>query len=343
MLSKNAYLLLALPLLLLACQSVQVDITHMRAAENSIPGDVRQIAILPYEYGDELNPQFGYVKDRVPDEVAAKITGWGTYGVVERQKLQTLVKEGMIQKGSILDEEDIEEVGRIAEAQAIVLGKVNTVQIEDRLTKKQVEMESNAPKDPDVPPPPPQIIECDYRILRVTVGITSEMLHVTDKKKIVTDSYSYTYDSERDPAVVNPHGIFTSKDASFYQNQVGRVPSVSSIVDQIAQNCAEQFLRKISAHPVNYRIALKSGSSAAMEQGLEWAKQRQYQSAVNEFMKATSDPDDKAAAWYNIGVCYEALKNLQEALKAYGQSDAIAPSGDAKQGIARIRQYYPSL
>lgn len=330
---SKMFMLLAL--LLVTCQTVQVPVTHIRASENSIPSGVRQIAILPYEYGETLNPVFNYVRDRIPDQVAAKITSWGTYTVVERQRLQTLMKEGMLQNASILSDEEMERVGKIAEAQAIVVGKINNIMVEEQTIKKQFEV---AQKDPDASTST-QIVEYDYLIRRVTVGITSEMLHIADKKKIVTDSYNYTYDSEKDPQVVRPHGFLTIYDASYYETQPQRVPAASNIIDNIAQECADSFLRKISAHPVNFNISLKSGSSPGMEQGLEWAKQGQYQSAIGEFQKATDDPKESADAWYNVGVCYEMLKNYSEAVKAYDKSNTIAPSSEAKEGIARIRKY----
>lgn len=337
-------LLFVLPLFLAACQVVRVPITHMRAAEGSIPQDVSQIAILPYEYGDSLNPAFAYVKDRIPDEVAAKITNWGTYTVVERQKMAALMQESMLQSGYGMDDADMDKMAQVSAAQALVVGKVNSVTVEDMPSQREYRVMPGQQKDPDAAPSQPRTVLYDYLVRRVSLDVTSEMLHIGSKNKIVTDSFSFTYDSERDPGVNaqgGSQGQITESQVGYVQNQPARVPSVSDIVDRVARECAEKFLKKISAHPMNYSIALKTGSSPAMSEGMEWAKRNQYESAIGEFNKATAVQEDKAAAFFNIGVCHEALGHWNEAVHFYQQSDSHAPSSDAKDGIARVRMYHP--
>ena len=334
---KKIWIALLLPLMI-ACQSVQVPIRHMRSAKGSIPQDVKAIAILPFIY---QAPQTGEkdwssLQSEIPDQISAKITSWGTYTVVERAKIKNLMKEKMIQMGPTLDEDASAKVAKLASAQALVHGKILNVNVTETRTTKQIRIE--APQDPDLGPQEAQIREYPYLIRRVTLSVSSEMLHVDGKTKILTDTFNQTYDSERDPKVTKT-SFLRGKDEEYYRTQVQRVPAVDQIVKNLVRRCVKGFLSKISAHPEDYIVQLKTGSG--LDTGLDWAKRKQYDTAIQEFSKYTNSQDSSAEAWFNIAVCREALGQNKEAIEAYRKSDSIKPSPKAKDGIARIRSYYP--
>ncbi len=322
------YLAMALCILILACQSVKVPIQHMQAAQQKIPDDVQTIAIFPYE--GNIEPEWMSLKETIPDQVSNEITSYGTYRVVERANVQSLVREAILSKGTIMEPSDLEEAGRVAQAQAIVVGKVNSVNVQEQMLQKQVQVPTYDPRMP------PQMRFFPYKVLRVTLSVTSYMLHVRDKTQIVTDTFNHTYDSERDPDVGRK--LFED-DASFYQSQPARIPSVAQVLSKLAQRCANQFIQKISAHPVKFSVDLMSGGTPAMEAGIQWAENGQYSRAADEFMKATNDPEEGYAAWYNLGVCYEAEKRYSDALQAYERSNQMKRTSEAIESIARIQKY----
>ena len=334
-------LMLSACLFLGACQQIVVPIRHMAAAEGSIPSDVQKIAIFPYEYDEtRLNPAFKGISNTIPDYVAQEITSYGTYGIAEREKLKQLMKEAIQGAGDIVtDPEKLKQVAQVAEAQALVVGKVNNIAVEELRNTKQLDIPS---RDPDYPNP--QIKEFPYLIRRITLNVHSEMLHVTTKQKIITTSFSRTYDSEKDQRVTGRRGLFgTRKDEAYYANQVGRVPAVDQIINELARECAQEFIKKISSYPVNYSVALEEGSGPDMKQGLDWAKNKQYETAIQQFTKATGNPEIAAVAWFNIGTCYEAMQKYPEAMNAYQQCNNIKHFPKAVEGIARIRRHHPGL
>lgn len=337
---KYWLLLLALPLLLTACQAVRVPISHTESAQRSIPAEVKQIAILPYEYPPNLPPDFNYVKDLIASQMKDRINQMGSYKILERDQLAKLVKEDILSRGTNLSSEEIHEIGNVSGADAIVVGKIDNLAVTDRLEQKALQI-THPQKDPDMPPPPPQTVYYDYRVLNVSMAVTSEMLHVKDKSKIATQSFTDNYNSEADKAVVEPNGIFTDRNSpDYYAGQPGRVPATSAVIERSAQKCAHQFFEQISAHKRDYMIDLMTGSSEAMDHGLDWAKKGQYQDAIREFQNAAATPDDKTPAMYNTAVCYEALGNYSEAINFYNQCSHLS---EAKSGIARIRKYHPEL
>lgn len=322
-------LLLVCLVFLAACQTVQVPIKHMASAERSIPADVKRIALFPYTYENHLNPSHSYLKDKLPDQVAHEITSYGTYGIAERAYIQTLMKEAMVSAGAIIDQDKMNEIAQIATSEALVVGKINTISVEDREIVREVRL----PGDPENRMYP-------YLVRKVTLGVTSEMLHVTTKDKIVTDNFNETYDSEKDPRVVQT-GLFTVKDAAYYEGQRARVPAIDEIINDLAEKAAKQFLQKISAHPVHFKISLQKGDAPGMKQGLDWAQNSQYSNAIQEFQKATSDPKEGHLAWFNIGVCQEAMGNYSGAMQAYEKSNQISHNSPSVESIARIRRYHP--
>ncbi len=131
------------------------------------------------------------------------------------------------------------------------------------------------------------------------------------------------------------------KDAEYYEGQKARVPAIDDIVNRLAEKAAKQFIQKISSHPIYFEISLQSGSVPGMKEGLDWAKNGQYANAISEFQKATSDPNEGHLAWFNIGVCHEAMKSYSAAIQAYEQSLQIRHNEPSVQSVARIRRYHP--
>lgn len=307
----------------------------MAAAERSIPGDVKKIAVFPYTYEPHLNPSWSYLKDKLPDKVAHEITAYQTYGIAERAYIQNLMKEAMISAGAIIDQDKMNEIAQIATSEALVVGKVNTISVEDREIVREVTVATQDPNDPGKRMYP-------YLVRKVTLGVTSEMLHVTTKDKIVTDNFNETYNSESDPQVVQT-GLFTVKDSAYYEGQRARVPAIDEIINSLAEKAAKQFIQKISAHPVHFKISLQKGDAPGMQQGMDWAQNAQYANAIQEFQKATSNPVESSQAWFNIGVCQEAMGNYSAAIQAYEKSNQAKHNTQAVESIARIRRYCPSF
>lgn len=342
---KN-FIFLTLSIFLAACQSIMVPITHMAASERSIPSDVRSIAILPYEY-KASNPKYKYLQDSMPDQIADAIIRYGTYQVVDRDHLETLITESQINASDGMDDEEMEQVCKIANAQAIVVGKINNVSVEEHRESREVYVTSPNPNMPPIPKRFPYIVR------RVTVDITSEMLHVATKHRIVTDRFRSTYDSEKDENVVGGSGVRalnnvlnalaggagTSGDEEYYESQPSRVPAIDAIINNLIEEASRNFIDKISAHPHSFSVSLQDGSHPAIKTGIEWVKNNNYNRAAEAFRGATNDPDEAGIAWYNIGVCYEALGRNMEAKDAYENSLKYGPNSDAMAAISRLQKY----
>ena len=344
--SWKSLIFLTFSIFLAACQSIMVPITHMAAAERSIPSDVRSIAILSYEY-NASNPKYKFLQHSMPDQIADAIIKYGTYNVVDRDHLETLITEAQINASDDMDEEEMEKVCKIANAQAIVVGKINNVSVEEHTEQREVYV--TAP-NPNMPPIPKRF---PYLVRRVTLDITSEMLHIGTKRRIVTDRFRSTYDSEKDEDVVGGSGMRalnnvlnalaggagTSGDEEFYESQPSRVPAISSILTNLIEEASRNFIDKISAHPHSFTVSLQEGSHPAIKTGIEWAKNNNYNRAAEAFRGAINDPDEAGKAWYNIGVCYEALGRNAEARDAYEKALKSGPNSDAMKAISRLQNY----
>lgn len=333
--------ILTLTFFLGACQSVRVPITHMEAAKGSIPSNVKTIAIFPYEYDQNvLDPRWQYVKNRVPDTIAEKITKFGTYSIAQRTQIKKLMDEAMLSEGSVLNDEDMKRVTSKVSAQAAIFGKVTNINVTEEQVTRTYQPKAEVENDPDGLSEKPEPIQYPWKILRITVSVTSEMISINPKRKIITDTFTYTYNSEKDKKVVG--GLFTVKNEEFYQNQASRIPSVDKIIDTFAAKSAMRFVKQISAHPRRFNIALKDADAPGMKTGMTFAKEGDYEGAISAFMKGTTAPERAAAAaaWFNIGVCYEALKNFEEAMNAYNNSNEKMTTEHAIKAVARIRKYH---
>lgn len=333
-------ILLILPILLGACVTY-VPITHMAPSKAKIPENVQRIGILAYEYDPSTaDPRWQYTKDSVPDEIASKITSWNTYEVVEREKLQSLMKEKMMQQTTIIDESAAREIGKFANAQALLMGRINRVQVVEQEQRKKFTPTSN---DPDFRPQPVIYV---HKTLQVTLDVTSNFVAVDDGRKFVTDKFSRTYNSDRDPKV-NRRGLGLFDDSSpeaqanYYRNQPSRVPATEEVITNLIHQCVQQVIQKISGYPVKHEVPLMNSGDVDMSSGMDWVAKGNYEEAIASFMAATSKGGDIGfAAWYNAGVCNEALHNYPQAQEAYEKSLEQRNSDEAREALTRLKRYY---
>ena len=152
---------------------VIVNITHLLPAENTMPSDIKKLAIFPYRYSESLAKDYSYLKTNISDKIADLITNYGTFSVVDRNYLETLINENMINASDNMSEDEMANVARLAGAQAIIVGEITAVLLDEQ-----------------------HIIRPNDFSRQITVGFTSEIIKVDNKQKILVNSFNQSYDSK---------------------------------------------------------------------------------------------------------------------------------------------------
>jgi hypothetical protein len=280
---------------------VIVSVTHLLPAENTIPSDIKKVAIFPYRYSESLAKDYSYLKTNISDKIADFITNYGTFSIVDRNYLETLINENMINASDNMSEEEMTNVAKLAGAQAIIVGEITAVLLDEQ-----------------------HIIRPNDFSRQITVGFTSEIIKVDNKQKILVNSFKQSYDSK-----------INEKDSQ-------SVRSIHEILMNFAEQAATEFTAKISNHNQNYEVNLYENDQPDIIKGLLWTNTNLYEQAIESFEKAIPALSDASIAYYNIGVCYEALNKEQEALKAYNTVINLNTNldivKDAMAGISRMHK-----
>jgi PBP1b-binding outer membrane lipoprotein LpoB len=86
--------------------------------------DYKRVAILPFEYNRELDVK---VEDLFEQELMLK-----GYELVERSKVDAVLKEQQFQQSSLVNQEKVVEVGKILNVNAVVIGKTSELRSQEK-------------------------------------------------------------------------------------------------------------------------------------------------------------------------------------------------------------------
>jgi len=266
-----------------------------------------------------------YPGSNVSDQFVAKLVQNQYYTVIERSKIEEIIKEQSFSLSGLVDQQQAVTIGNLLGAEALITGS-GSYSIKDEggwETYKEKEKDKDG-KKVEVEKKRYNIyrivdVSLTFRIIDVTTGsiIASKTNHGSNRS--VKRSYMGTGKNERAAAQ--------------------SLPDWKPIVERVVSNVLDLTVTQIAPHTVTEKRVIEEGDSNKMERALEYAKRDLWDEArviwLEVVDKKKSDKEDKIAATYNLGLYYEVFGFLDDAESYYQK--AFKLSGDSKFLDARAR------
>jgi tetratricopeptide (TPR) repeat protein len=161
-----------------------------------------------------------------------------------------------------------------------------------------------------------------------TVNFTIDSVKAS--KTLATAALTKEYDSSVDeqPGAIGGAGG-TSE---------GNLTPVEQIADRLIEQCAQQFVWKISPHSVTFQVQMAKGKTKLVAAGNELARSGKYAEALDCYLRAMELRPDDDGAVFNAGLMFEALQQFQKADDCYTKAFAIKDRDTYLLARKRVRQ-----
>ncbi len=312
----------------LGCASNKATLKVMSPAEVNIQG-IRRLAVLDFR-GPEHSGQ------AVASKLITKLWESNFYTLVERSELQQILDEHALSVNGMVDVTTAVEAGKLLGVDAIVLGEVIQYQVEDtrefRKVKKKVwtgEYERDA----------------EGNIIYEKTLFGGKVKKKKYKEVLVTEEVV-----TRDGTVtigwrlvdVRTGEIRAAKQVShsYHRSAVtgeAKLPARGEVLNQLLDECVDDIVKMLVPHEVQVTVQFETGTEA-VNRGIELAKSGLWDKAVAQWQTAVQANPGDPSGWYNLGIGYEALLQLDKAEKAFDRAVSLKPKKLYIQALKRVRE-----
>lgn len=309
-LSAMGFSLMALAMLVGGCggEGGQISLRYDRPAKYNIPKSVRKIAIVQFGAKKGTEKKWGEIAtDKLTSAMDEYNKKFHRYILVDRKRVSAIMDERDFQM-SVADTDQAVKLGKIANVDAMVYGSVYVAE--------NVEVHKSSI------PTPYGSIPVTTRRYQSTAAINFTMDDIHSTKTICSVTVMRKYDS-KDKA--------DEKKYKKYKN------NMSAITTMMIQECVDEFVSKVSPHQVVVTVRLEKGKSKLTAQGNRFAKEREYADALDVYRGAINDKPDDYGAMFNMGLCYEALGQMDQAYASYSKAVRLKPKTKFIRARRRVR------
>jgi len=271
------------------------------------------------------NSKTAYPGSKVSDQLVAKLVQNQYYTIIERAKIEEVLKEQSLSLSGLVDEQQAVTVGNLIGAQALITGSGSySVKDEGGWEKYKVKEKNEKGKKVDVE-------KERYNIYRlVDVNLTFRIIDIGTGSIIASKTNKASNHSSK------RRYMGSGKDE---ESAAKGLPDWNPIVTSLIGQISEQTVKQIAPHTVTEKREIEEGQTKKMETALEYATRDLWEEAKVIWQevasKKKSGKDDKVAATYNLGLYYEVFGFLDDADKYY--QAAFKLSKDSKYLDARAR------
>ncbi len=274
--------------------SVRVPVT--RPAEINLMG-IKRVAIGQID---------GNVGASLSDVLSQRLFESGRYEIMDRQNMNTLMKEHNLNMTGIIDDQTSVKLGNLLGVQALIFGNSNGQ------FRQRTEI-GNAYKCSR-----PGGVCRDYK--KIGEGRINTTLKIVDLKtgKIIAIK-NFTDDKS---------------DSTWEANEWPADIDGSIIMGSILNMTADKFMRMIAPYTDYVTVEFEDSKIPEVKSGIVMAQSGQWSSACVQFRNAVSSNPTEAATWYNLGLAYMYTYQFDEAIQAFNKANALKPSSKYAQEVA---------
>jgi hypothetical protein len=168
-----------------------------------------------------------------------------------------------------------------------------------------------------------------YIIRQGSLDTEYNLFDVRTKRVIATGILKETYDEK----------FGGDNECGPLGHKLSDLPTPDGTVNELAARLAAKLVAKISRMKLARMIKLDEGGNRMVMQGVELAKAGLWEEAVEIWTQAIHDEPDNAAAYYNLGVAYEGLgdmNSLRMAGELYNKAASFGHKKLYRAAAARV-------
>lgn len=271
--------------------SAKVPVT--RPAEINLMG-VKRIAIGDIE---------GNAGTTLSDVLAQNLFESGHYEVLDRQNLNSLMREHNLNLSGAVNEETSAKIGELLGASALIFGRSNA---QYRVTNDRDVYTDGAGKK-------------HLYYVKTGEGRLNTTLKVVDLKtgKIL--------------AIKNFNEEKT--DETEEEGRYPPDPDRDMVLSSLINNTAQKFMKMIAPYVEYVRVEFEKSDNPSVKAGIFSAQSGQWETARAQFKNAAGENPTEAAAWYNLGLANTFTYRYDEAIQAFNKSNGLNPSSKCAKQI----------
>lgn len=317
-----------LALAAVSCGPVFVTVRRLERARLQIP-PVSRVAVVDFDdaTGQGRGPAVG-------SRLVAELGSQGYYQVLERAKIQSVMKEHAFNLTGAVDPATAKELGGLLGVDAIITGEVLSYDVQTTKRTVKVEKKEGTGQYEEVEKTNPftkkkykvkeeimktVLVDEDRFDKSGTVSVNYRMIDIASGQVVVTKTHTKNYQKE------------------LKKNTVGD----DEVLAELLTGVTSGFVGDISPHYVTVSKKLMSSKADPKNLGQAYAKQGEWPRALEIWERSSTQAPNDAALWHNIGVAQEALGRIEQAEQAYNRALQIDPGNKAFiENVAQIRNAF---
>lgn len=331
--------------------AMTTQIRALQPAEVSAAASLQTIGVAPFEQRARRHVS---LDAKIETELAKYQLepGVNYYIVVDRSNLDSVIKEQKFQLSGLSDRKNAAKVGRLAGAQALVVGNISAAGVEDRRYYENRVRNVNCDQKGKNCQRQEYSVRCTART--VTVGAQVKLTDIERGDFITANNYSKSKTwkqcddggADLGQSLTNMRCLFGNGCSA--ADQIG-FPAGDQGLEILADEIAANFVHRLVPHYVVFKVNLYKSPEVKLE-GIH----KERFKAANEFIKAgrldraeellallmDATQGQSYVITYNYGVIAEAKGQFDEALKLYQAADRLTmrPEKNISEALIRIQR-----
>jgi tetratricopeptide (TPR) repeat protein len=295
-----------------------VELKYDRPATYQIPENIRKLAIAEFGGTTENDRRWGDIaSDVLADQLEQANRAFERYQLVDRKRLKAIMDERDLQI-AIADSASAGKIGKLANVDAMIYGKVHVVSRDEHATRQVFDFATRSTKT----------VPYIKRYCMTAVNFTMDDINTS--KTLTTVSVTREYDSDKDKEA---GGNMLSQIVAVPGSS--KTPPADQVLNRLITECVTEFISRVSPHKVTVTEHLQNGKSKVVSSGNKLAMVKEYNEAMDCYLKAIELKPDDHGAMFNAGLMYEAMGKLDKAFEYYNK--AFKLKDDEKYIAARQR------
>jgi hypothetical protein len=274
-------------------------------------------------------------------EIASQLAYQGKYQLVERAAIEKVLREIALGQTGVLADSTVKEVGKLAGADAVVVGEIRTAVTEEKGTEKIEKKEGTGTYE--------EYEEKEHVLWGKVVKKKREIM----KTVLVDEDYLarsggvalairlVETETGKVLASFSDERTFTKKAQG--PSEIAKLPTGATTLERLVPDLVERFVWMISPHEVWESRYLVKGDKGdpLVPRGITYAEDGLWDEAVRQWKQAADLNPGYAAAYNNLGVAKERSFQLSEAEDAYRLALNLAPDNkDIMENLQRLRKWH---